>query len=577
MTRARVATVGRAVVGASGAILVVASAGLIDSGSGTTYAGVAGALAALQLAGGAALLVGGLLLLSTTTTALLGTVAVAAAVLWFAPVWVGWETGPPAIRSLGLVLAPVLPALVLAAAAIVPPARSGWARRALLTLVTLAGLATAVASVALVVVREPIRELHCWSDCTANAFVLHDDLLLAERARTVVLALGVACGTLAALVAVVRLARAAAVTRRGSGPALAAVALVGLALAGYATAQRLESPEAPERALFQWLFAARGLALVLLGAGLAWLALRPRLVRGRVTRLAVDLEASAVAGGLGGVLGRALGDPGLRLGYPVGPTGRVVDTDGRALAPAAGREPTPIVGASGVVALVESKGTSVDELERELGPAAHLALENERLRAEAVARLGEVTASRARIVETADRARRRMERDLHDGAQQRMLALGYDLRVAFELAESTADGETAAALRVALERALAASQELRDIAHGIFPVELTASGLEAALEALADVRPLRLAVELPAGRRYRPEVETSAYTVVVEALDATDSIVAASVSEGNGALRVAVEGVEEWGARLLHVEDRVGAAGGVLSVDRGRLEVTLTL
>ena len=159
---------------------------------------------------------------------------------------------------------------------------------------------------------------------------MHDDLLLAERAEAAVLALGVVCGVLAALVAVVRLARprrhAAAGLRAGS----AAGALAGLALAGYAAALHLEPPEAPDRALFQWLFAARALALVLLGAGLAWLALRPGLVRGRVTRLAVDLEASAAAGGLAGVLARALGDPGLAaLAIRSGAGRRVVDADGR--------------------------------------------------------------------------------------------------------------------------------------------------------------------------------------------------------------------------------------------------------
>ena len=110
-----------------------------------------------------------------------------------------------------------------------------------------------------------------------------------------------------------------------------------------------------------------------------------------------------------------------------------------------------------------------------------------------------------------------MERDLHDGAQQRLLALTYDLRVALTIAEIARDERAAASLRAALGRGASAAQELRDIAHGIFPAELAASGLEAALESLADLRPLRLEVELAPGRRFRPEVETAAYAVVAEA------------------------------------------------------------
>jgi signal transduction histidine kinase len=564
------------VAAAVGAVAVGASIARVDIARDTTYAGAATSLAVLQVLAGVALLVGGLVLLSGRRTGVLGAVAVAAAVVWFAPVWVGWEDGPPALRSLGLALAPLLAPLVLVAVALVPPRRAGAFRRALVILVALAVVATVLASVALVLVRDPIRELHCWSDCTANAFVVRDDPQLAERADIAVLVLVVACGVLAALVAVARLARAEPVARRGSGPALAAVALAGLALAGYAGALRLAAPETPDRPLFQWLFAGRALVLLALAAGLAWIVIRPALVRGRVTRLAVDFEASAAEGGLGRVLGRALGDPGLRLGYRVGASGALVDADGRALA-ADGGELTPIVGETGVVALVESTRTTVDELERELGPAAHLALENERLRAEAIARLGEVVASRTRIAETADTARRRMERDLHDGAQQRMLALGYDLRVALELAESTGHGRAAGALRVALDQALAASQDLRDIAHGIFPVELTASGLEAALEGLADVRPLQLAVELPPRRRYRPDIEAAAYAVVAEAVEAADGVVTARVSERDGAIHVVVEGAEGWGGRLLHVEDRVQAAGGHLATDELRVAVVLPL
>ena len=435
--------------------------------------------------------------------------------------------------------------------------------------------ALTAAAIALALVRDPIRDLYCWRDCTANAFLIHDDPALARRLMSVVLVLGAAYGLVAALVGLVRLARASAVTRRWTGSALVAAALAGTVLAAYCLALVSAPREAPDRPLYEWLFAGRALALLALAGALVWIALRPRLVRGQVTRLAVDLERSAAEGGLGQILANALRDPALNLGYPIGSGERIVDADGKPITLDPFRRLVPVVGEDGVVAFVESDVTTVDALERELGPAAHLALGNERLRAEALARLADLTESRARIVESADQARRRMERDLHDGAQQRMLALGFDLQVASTVAESSGNERAAAPLRAALDRVVNATQELRDVAHGIFPAELSVSGLGPALESLSDVRALRVVVEQPPSRRYPHDVEIAAYAVVVEALDATDGPVTAVLGERDGRLRLEVEGVPDWGDRLVRIEDRISAARGQVSHDGGRLEVAL--
>ena len=239
-----------------------------------------------------------------------------------------------------------------------------------------------------------------------------------------------------------------------------------------------------------------------------------------MTRLAVALGRLPDGSGLGVLLAGALGDPDLRLGYPVGPAGRVVDADGRPVVLGPGRRVTPIVGDAGVVALVESDATGADALERALGPASRLALGNERLRAEALVRLADAT----RVAGA--RRRDRGCRAAADGARSPRRRAAADARARLRpprRARARGGGprpEAAAPLREALGRALAASEELREIAHGVFPVELTASGLEAALESLADVRPLRLDCRLAPGRRFRAEVETAAYAVVVEALDA---------------------------------------------------------
>ncbi len=572
-------------MGAAGVGLGILSVALVGGlGSSTTYDTTYGdasaAFALLEVAAGAGLLIVGVLLLAQAATGTLGMLVVAGSAAWFAPLWIGWEGGPTAVRIAGLVVAPLLSPFVLGIAALVPPTGTGWRRVVVRAVVAVAIVATAVASIALVLVREPIRDRYCWNDCGVDALLVSDDVALARRLTSIVLALAAASAIAAALIAVVRLARAAPVTRRRSGPALAAVALAGIALAAYAASRHLEPGELPDRWLFAVLFLARGLSLLVLAVALAWFALRPRLVRGRVTRLAVDLERSAAEGGLGRVLARTLGDPGLRLGYPVGTAPRIVDADGRPLTLDSTRHVTTLVAADEVVALVESDPASVGALEHELGPAVRLALGNERLRSETLARLADVTRSRARIVETADAARRRMERDLHDGAQQRLLALTYDLRVALALADPGSDERVLAPLRAGLERVAAASEELREIAHGIFPAELAASGLEAALQSLADTQPLDLVIDLPAGRRYRADVEMAAYAAVVDAVEAShveaaERPVLVSIAERAGRLRLTVDGVEAWGDRLVLVEDRILATGGEFTADSSRLEVAL--
>jgi signal transduction histidine kinase len=577
----RVSAVARGITAASGLAVVLISAavaGEIRSATGhnSTYGDVSAWFALLEILVGVGLLGAALILLSERSTAMLGVLALATAAAWFAPVWVGWQGGPEPLRGVGLVTAPLLPAAVLAVISGVPPRITSAGRMVLLVLVAAGIPAMFAASIALTVVRDPIRDPYCWSDCTASAFVVHDDPGLARRLVSLVLLLGAATGGLAAAAGAIRFARAASVTRRGSGPALAAASLAGITLAAYAISLHYVPHEVPSRPLYAGLFVARALALLALAFGLAWLALRPRIVRGLVTRLVVDLERSAAEGGLGRLLARALGDPQLRLGYPLGSaTERIVDAEGHPLTFHPARHVTPIVGDEGVVALVESDATTADALGRELGPAVHLALGNERLRAEALARLADVTESRARIVETADAARLRMERDLHDGAQQRMLALTYDLRVALTAAEAAGNEPAAVPLRTALNRAAAASGELREIAHGVYPAELKASGLEAALQSLADLHALRLVLRLPAGRRYSSEIEAAAYAVVAEALEAAEGPVVATVSESDGRLRLEVEGVGVWGDHLVYVEDRIGAAGGEVTAEQQRLDVSL--
>jgi signal transduction histidine kinase len=216
-------------------------------------------------------------------------------------------------------------------------------------------------------------------------------------------------------------------------------------------------------------------------------------------------------------------------------------------------------------------------LRSKLWRADIVAEENVRLDAELQARLEELRESRARIVEAGYAERRRVERDLHDGAQQRLVAVALDLRRV--RAALPRDPATAAELLDAASRELtAATEELRELARGIHPPVLTDRGLVAALEALATRAPLHVRVEAPGAGRAPDAVEAAAYFVVSEALTnvarhsrADHAIV--RVGQADGVLRVEVEddgvGGADLGAGsgLRGLADRVGALDGTLDVE----------
>jgi signal transduction histidine kinase len=212
------------------------------------------------------------------------------------------------------------------------------------------------------------------------------------------------------------------------------------------------------------------------------------------------------------------------------------------------------------VLLHETDAVQREELERELGSAARLAIDNERLRAEVLSRLDDLRASRARIVETADAERRRLERDLHDGAQQQLLALSYDLRRAL----STADGELASVLLAGVDEMQGALEELRELAHGIHPAILTEAGLAAALRTLADGARVPLDVVSCTDERFAPAAEAAAYAVAVEALERTgeEGLALRAARRGN-TLVVDAEGPSV--TPTIHLADRVGALGGTVT------------
>jgi signal transduction histidine kinase len=310
--------------------------------------------------------------------------------------------------------------------------------------------------------------------------------------------------------------------------------------------------------------------------------LRSHVARGdAVGELLRRLGEAPGTDGLRGLLADALDDPSLKLVYWI--DGRWVDRKGKpAELPPPGdptRMWTPVelegqrVGA--IVhdaSLAETPGTVSS-----VAAAAGLAVQNERLEAALAARLEDLSRSRARIVEAGLAERRRLERNLHDGAQQRLVALSLTLRMAqgkIRHAPEKAE-ELVAAAQDELGTAL---DELRELARGIHPAVLSDRGLQAAVEALAVRSPLPVRVVEVPGERLPEAVEAAAYFVIAEALtnvakyaDANEATVAVRRTNGHAEVEVRDDGVggadPARGSGLHGLADRVGALDGSLSLD----------
>jgi signal transduction histidine kinase len=311
-------------------------------------------------------------------------------------------------------------------------------------------------------------------------------------------------------------------------------------------------------------------ALVALATGVAWNWVRNRRARSTIAQLVVDLAQSPPPGGLRDVLAGTVGDPHLVLAYPLGTTGRLVDAQGRPVELDSRQEQTSLIQDGQAVAVLSHAPRLLDDeqLVESVATAARLALENERLQAEVRARLVELRASRTRIVEAGDAERKRLERDLHDGAQQRLVGLSLSLRLARSQLTTGAPPNAVARLERAEAELREAIVELRELAHGIFPAVLADEGLAAAVEALAeDGRvPVRIR-SLPEGR-FALGVETAAYTVIAEAIRATTSGVVVEATRSADALLVGVDALGESGLDLIALRDRLGALDGRLAVER---------
>jgi signal transduction histidine kinase len=303
-----------------------------------------------------------------------------------------------------------------------------------------------------------------------------------------------------------------------------------------------------------------------------------RLARGSIADLAVELSQGTPLGGLRETLAHALRDPSLVLAFPaatgsgfVDPQGQPIDIDTES---GPGRAITRLERDGEVLALlIHDPAIDAEDpgLVEAVGSVARLTLENERLGAQVRAQLDEVRASRTRIVEAADEERRRIERDLHDGAQQRLVALAMRLEQARSTSGSASD--LIDATTAELEAAIA---EVRGLARGLHPTILTEAGLAAAVEALVERTPIPVRVDIP-DERFPRQTEIAAYYVVAEALTniaryahATQALVAVREDGDRLVVEVSDDGQGgadlEAGSGLRGLADRMAAIGGELSV-----------
>ena len=314
--------------------------------------------------------------------------------------------------------------------------------------------------------------------------------------------------------------------------------------------------------------------------GLAPIAFLIGLLRSRLAVGPAIVSLGTARGDVIGALRTALRDSSLEVAYWVAEYDRYADLDGRAIElPAEASRATTLIDrddGTHVAALVHDPSLREEpELLEAVTAAAGFALENDRLHAELRARLEELKGSRARIVEATQTERQRLERDLHDGAQQRLVALSLELG----LLEQRFEREPAAkaALDQTRREVTESLRELRELARGIHPAVVTGHGLTVALKTLAARAPVPVRLTVDLDGRLPERQELAAYYVVSESLTnvakyACASSAAVGVSRSNG--RIVVEIVDDGiggadtrrGSGLRGLADRVEALGGRLRI-----------
>jgi len=544
----RIATALVTVAGSAAAAVAVRAAD-----ADQTIAGPGAGPLLLLVAVAVALLAAGAVTWRRRPESAVGPLLLCGAATWCAAQLASPAASSPVLFTAGLACGAAAPAAI--ASAIVRDRRGG---------ALLAVAAVGLLGVLSAFVFDP-RATGC-GECPRNLVLVRGDAGLYETFQRAGLWLGLAACVWLVGSAGVWLARSGAAARSRQGPAiLAAAVYLGAVAAQYVHGipRGYVSADGVDRSL--WTL--QGAALLIAAAWLASEPVRDRRARARLARLVVDLESRPEPRGLRDVLARVLRDPSLRLVYPL-PDGRRLDAAGRAVSPDPGQQVTALRDGDFTLAELAHAPGSLDDpaAVSAIASAARLTLRNERLHAELRARVEDLRAMRARIVAAGDAERRRLERDLHDGAQQRLATLAVSL----EVSRARAAGEHAATLARACAEVRETLAAMRDVAHGLIPAVLADEGLGPAVEAFAETADAE--VWVPDGlppERLEPAVETTAYEVVCEAVrraGQTEATIRA-VREA-GLLVLSIDTADPPGDDLVDLDDRIGALGGTLRVER---------
>ena len=551
------------VVLVAGLVLGIGSLAIARSSSAGSFGGTSTVDSIALLGAGWALIACGVTAWARRPASRFGRLLAGAGCAWFLVEFNNPAVGSPVVFTVGLLAYAACPALVAHAALAYPGGR--LAHRA-----ERAGLLIAYTSTLLVLGLLPTLVFDSatqgCSQCPRNLLQLTSAPELVTTLDRVGIVLGLVWAPALAALALTRTIRSSPAARLLTAPVLLpAVAYLVLVSTDYAHSRDrgFLSNDGLDQSL--WLGQAAAVGGIAVGVVLTWV--RGWRARTAVARLVIELSDAPAPARLRDALARALDDPALELAFPLGP-GLHVDEHGHGYElPDAGdsRAVTPLVRGGRPVAVLVHKAELLDDpgLLEAVGAAAGLALDRERLEAERRAQLAQLRASRARTVEAADNARRRLERDLHDGAQQRLVVLSFALR----LLRAELDGARAGRLDAAEAELRAALAELRELARGIYPAVLVDEGLVTAIEAIAEAGQVPIAIDSLPDERMAPAVEAAAYFLIADVVkrsSATGATVRASRSDGR--LRIEIESTGTLDGDFVDLEDRIGALDGTLAV-----------
>jgi signal transduction histidine kinase len=575
------ARAGAFALGALGAVFGLLTLTVARSAPGGSFGGTSWLGAVAELAAGWALIAAGVAETWRRPASRAGLLLAGAGTGWFFVEWNNQGLSWSAAFTFGLI-ASALAAPLVAHAALAYPAGRLASRLDVCAVVFAYAGAGLMLGLLPALFFDPVRQ-GCGL-CPANLVLVRSEPGLAGGLQQAGLLLGLAWAAALVVAGIRRLVRASTPLRRMLWPVLVPAGCY-LLLAGADFAHSLPRGTLGNDPLDYRLWLGEAACLVLMALGVSWAWVRDRRTRSAVVRLVIDAVQSPPPGGLRDVLARMLGDPSLELAYPVGEPARYVRTDGQlaSIGPGRGETLTPLARGGRTVAVLRHRAGLLDDpgLAQEVAAAARLGMENERLQAEVLAQLRELQTAQARIVAAGDAERRRLERDLHDGAQQRLVALSLALRLpgpqpgqAPVPRLTTLIGRASHELRLAID-------ELRELAHGIYPAVLADEGLAAAVETLAETSTIPITIgQLPPERLPAP-VEAAGYFLAAEAcglIAALPGAQGATIEAKHEGGRLVVQITSDAAAppgqdletSLLDVTDRVGALGGRLRAGQDR-------